>query len=147
MQGGVDAAYLFHSKRGSCKTPSLAHGHPNTARVFTNTLSKPNREFHCPHCTHVTRTPALQFQGEPCQRTHSASYTREAQKQIWSTGEEKKIKNINSAAHSCCSQNSLQVGLWWGLTLKGTERYWQTWSKQDPSVCTHFIATSTKWEV
>lgn len=89
MQGVVDAACLSHLKRGNCKTPSLTYRHPNTAWVFTNTLSKPNRELHCPHCTHVTLSPALRFQGEPCQRTHSASYTREAQKQICSRGGEK----------------------------------------------------------
>lgn len=99
MQGGVDTACLSHSKRGSCKTPSLAYGHPNTGWVFTSTLSKPNREFHCPHGTHVTRAPALQFQGEPCQRTRSASYTREAQKQICSRGEEKKLK-ISAQLHT-----------------------------------------------
>lgn len=112
MQGGVDAACLSHWKKGNCKAPSLAYGHPNTAWVFTNTLSKANREFHCPHCTHVTPSPALQFQGEPCQRTHSASYTREAQKQTCSRGQEKNLKYQLSCTASCCFQNSLQVGLW-----------------------------------
>lgn len=81
-------------------------------------------------------------------RGHTVPVTQEKRRSKYAAeGRKKNEKYHLSCTLSCCSQNSLQVGLWWGLTLKGTERYWQTWSKQDPSVCTHFIATSTKWDV
>lgn len=69
--------HVYPTWRGEAvKHPALHRDTPTTAWVFTNTLIKPNRESHCPHCTHVTRPPARRFQGESA-RGHTVPVTQE----------------------------------------------------------------------
>lgn len=69
--------HVYPSGRGEAGRGRAAHmDTPTIASVFTNTLMQPNREFHCPHCTHVTRPPALRFQGQAA-RGHTVPVTQE----------------------------------------------------------------------
>lgn len=94
----MDAACLSHSKKGGWKTPCIAYGHPNH-RLSVYTLTKANREFHCPHCTHVTRPPALRFQGESA-RGHTVPVTQEKRRSRYAAeGKGKKLK-ISARLHT-----------------------------------------------
>lgn len=135
--GGVDAACLSQWKRGGWKRPCSTYGHPNHCLgVYKHfDATKQGVSLSPLHSCHPS--PSAEIPGTGCQRTHSASYTREAQKQTCSRRKGRQIRNTSSATRSLPALNSLQVRLWSRLTLKGTERCWQIWGEQDPSGCTH----------
>lgn len=135
--GGVDAACLSQWHRGGCKRPCSAYGHPNhRLGVYKHFDATEQGVSLSPlHSSHPS--PSTEIPGTGYQRTHSASYTRGAQKQTCSRRKGGEIRCTSSAARSLPALTSLQVRLWSRLTLKGTERCRQIWGEQDPSVGTH----------
>lgn len=72
--------HVYPSGTGEAVRGRAAHmDTPTTALVFTNILMQPNREFHCPHCTQVTRPPAPRFQGQAT-RGHTVPVTQEGRR-------------------------------------------------------------------
>lgn len=88
--GGGDAACVPRELAARREATKRCTWTPQAQRVYKRVLD-PNREAHCPRCTLVTG-PQRCDSGTACQRTPSASYTREGQKQIRRRKKEKKIK-------------------------------------------------------
>lgn len=109
--GGVDAACLSRLKRGGCKTPCIAYGHPNHCLGVYKHFDQTKQGVSLSPLHSCHPSPSAAIPGRLCQRTHSASYTREAQNQICSRGKGKK-KNTSSAAHSL---PALRTASKWGF--------------------------------
>lgn len=119
--GGGDAVRVPRELTARREATKRCTGAPQAQSVYKRVLD-PNREAHCPRCTHVTR-PQSCGSGTACQRTPSASYMKEGQKQIRRRKEEKnKILNTRSALRSLPALGTGSKEFKGGLSLKGMER-------------------------